>query len=46
MAYPPYADIVARAGQPVKDETSSWSTISSGTGWGVAIAGPIAIVAG
>lgn len=45
LAFPPYADIVARqVHRPRRD--LAWSTISSGTGWGVAIAGPIAIAAG
>jgi len=45
LAFPPYADLVARAVQPRRRDLA-WSTISSGTGWGVAIAGPIAIAAG
>ena len=45
MAYPPYADIVDRHVETAR-RAVVWSTISSGTGWGVAIAGPIAIVAG
>ncbi len=45
MAFPPYADIVDREVAPARRDVV-WSTISSGTGWGVAIAGPIAIVAG
>jgi predicted MFS family arabinose efflux permease len=45
MAFPPYADIVDReVAAPRRDLV--WSTISSGTGWGVALAGPVAIVAG
>jgi predicted MFS family arabinose efflux permease len=44
LAFPPYADIVATAVHPDR-RALAWSTISSGTGWGVAIAGPIAIVA-
>jgi predicted MFS family arabinose efflux permease len=45
LAYPPYADLVDRqVAAPKRD--AAWSTISSGTGWGVAVAGPIAIVAG
>lgn len=45
LAFPPYADLVARrVAQHRRD--LAWSTISSGTGWGVAIAGPIAIAAG
>jgi predicted MFS family arabinose efflux permease len=45
MSFPPYADIVAGQVSPAKRDVV-WSTISSGTGWGVALAGPIAIVAG
>jgi len=45
MSFPPYADIVAGQVRPEKRD-AVWATISSGTGWGVAIAGPIAIVAG
>lgn len=45
MAFPPYADIVDRD-VPVQRRDVVWSTISSGTGWGVALAGPVAIVAG
>lgn len=45
LAYPPYADIVSRDVDPQRRDVA-WSTISSGTGWGVAVAGPIAIVAG
>jgi predicted MFS family arabinose efflux permease len=45
LAYPPYADVVSREVRPERRDLA-WSTISSGTGWGVAVAGPIAIVAG
>jgi len=45
LAFPPYADLVARCVHPRRRDLA-WSTISSGTGWGVALAGPIAIVAG
>ena len=45
FAFPPYADIVDRHVEPRRRDLV-WSTISSGTGWGVALAGPIAIVAG
>jgi predicted MFS family arabinose efflux permease len=45
LAFPPYADLVARY-VPERRRDVAWSTISSGTGWGVAIAGPIAIAAG
>lgn len=45
FAFPPYADIVDRQVPPGRRDVV-WSTISSGTGWGVALAGPVAIVAG
>ena len=45
LAYPPYADLVDRRVAGSKRDTA-WSAISSGTGWGVAVAGPIAVVAG
>jgi predicted MFS family arabinose efflux permease len=45
FAFPPYADIVDRLVEQSRRDLV-WSTISSGTGWGVALAGPIAIVAG
>lgn len=45
MAFPPYADIVDRYVDDSR-RVVVWSTISSGTGWGVALAGPVAIVAG
>lgn len=45
LAYPPYAAIVAQGG-PERRRDLMWSVISSGTGWGVAVAGPLAIAAG
>ena len=45
LAFPPYADIVSREVRTGSRDVA-WSTISSGTGWGVAIAGPVAVVAG
>jgi predicted MFS family arabinose efflux permease len=45
MAFPPYADIVDRHVDAPR-RAVVWSTISSGTGWGVALAGPVAILAG
>lgn len=45
LAFPPYADLVARSVAPRRRDLA-WSTISSGTGWGVAVAGPVAIAAG
>lgn len=45
FAFPPYADVVARTVRADRRD-AAWSAISSGTGWGVAIAGPVAIAAG
>ncbi len=45
LAFPPYAELVARHVTERRRDVA-WSTISSGTGWGVAVAGPIAIAAG
>jgi len=45
LAYPPYAALVAQR-VPEQRRDLVWSVISSGTGWGVAVAGPLAIVAG
>lgn len=45
LAFPPYADIVARSVTP-RHRSVAWSAISSGTGWGVALAGPAAILLG
>jgi predicted MFS family arabinose efflux permease len=45
LAFPPYADIVDRHVTAPR-RAVVWSTISSGTGWGVALAGPVAILAG
>lgn len=42
LAFPPYADIVKQT-VPAERRASAWSTISSGTGWGVAVAGALAI---
>ncbi len=39
LAYPPYAELVDRQVAAPK-RNAAWSTISSGTGWGVAVAGP------
>ena len=44
LVQPPFADAVDRL--PAKVRARTLSTISCGTGWGVAIAAPIAIVAG
>ncbi len=45
LAFPPYAELVARQ-VPDRRRDSVWAAISSGTGWGVALAGPLAILAG
>jgi predicted MFS family arabinose efflux permease len=45
MAFPPYADIVDRHVDAPR-RAVVWSTISSGTGWGVVLAGPVAILVG
>jgi predicted MFS family arabinose efflux permease len=45
FAYPPYADLVDRQVVARRRDTA-WSAINSGTGWGVAVAGPIAVLAG
>ncbi|NIK58438.1 MFS transporter [Kribbella shirazensis] len=42
FALPPYADIVDQEAPPSR-RALAWSTISSGTGWGVAVAGPVAV---
>src|SRR5947209_293137 len=43
-AYPPFADVVERL--PVAVRGRTLATINCGTGWGVAVAAPIAIIAG
>jgi predicted MFS family arabinose efflux permease len=45
LAFPPYADVVAQR-VPARRRAVAWSAISSGTGWGVALAGPLAIALG
>jgi predicted MFS family arabinose efflux permease len=45
LAFPPYADLVAHE-VPEQRRDAVWAAISSGTGWGVALAGPLAILAG
>lgn len=45
LAFPPYADVVSRT-LPADRQATAWSAVSSGTGWGVALAGPVAIVLG
>lgn len=44
LVYPPFAEAVQRLPAAVRDRTLA--TINCGTGWGVAIAAPIAILAG
>ena len=45
FAFPPYADVVAAVVAPARRSTA-WATISSGTGWGVAVAGPVVVLSG
>jgi predicted MFS family arabinose efflux permease len=45
LAYPPFSSAVARD-LPRRAQGRALATISSGTGWGVAVAVPIALVAG
>jgi predicted MFS family arabinose efflux permease len=45
FAFPPYADIVADTVEEGR-RPGAWSMVSSGTGWGVALAGPAAILLG
>lgn len=45
LAFPPYSELVATQVEPERRDRV-WAAISSGTGWGVAVAGPIAILAG
>jgi predicted MFS family arabinose efflux permease len=45
LAFPPYADVVATT-VPPSGQAIAWSAISSGTGWGVALAGPVAVLFG
>ena len=45
FAYPPYADVVAAA-VPEQRRSTAWASISSGTGWGVAVAGPVVVLSG
>lgn len=45
LAYPPFSDAVART-VPAERQGRVLSFISSGTGWGVALAVPIALIAG
>ena len=43
FAFPPYADVVADSVAP-RRRGAAWASISSGTGWGVALAGPVAVL--
>ncbi|MGJ9414248.1 MFS transporter [Aeromicrobium sp. CF4.19] len=45
FAFPPYAEIVHRLVTQHRRATV-WAIVSSGTGWGVAIAAPVALLAG
>jgi predicted MFS family arabinose efflux permease len=45
LVFPPFADVVAGA-LPVRRRSRAMATISSGTGWGVVVAAPIALLAG
>ncbi len=45
FAFPPYADI-ATASIPAERRNLAWAALSSGTGWGVMVAGPVAIMFG
>ena len=45
FAFPPYADIVHRQ-VTQRRRATVWAIVSSGTGWGVAIAAPVALLAG
>lgn len=43
FAFPPYADVVSGS-VPEGRRPTVWAAISSGTGWGVALAGPVAVL--
>jgi predicted MFS family arabinose efflux permease len=45
LVFPPFADVVATA-LPLRRRSRAMATISSGTGWGVLVAAPIALLAG
>jgi predicted MFS family arabinose efflux permease len=45
LVFPPFADVVASA-LPLRRRSRALATISSGTGWGVLVAAPIALLAG
>lgn len=43
FAFPPYADVVAVV-VPRQRRATAWAAVSSGTGWGVALAGPVVVL--
>ncbi len=45
LAYPPFSDVIVRHTEPGKQNTI-YAWINSGTGFGVALAGPLALYAG
>lgn len=45
LVFPPFSDVVAAQVAPERRERTM-AAVSSGTGWGVAVAAPVAIVAG
>ncbi|WP_428674983.1 YbfB/YjiJ family MFS transporter [Roseibium sp.] len=45
LAYPPFSDVIVRHTEPVR-QNSVYAWINSGTGFGVALAGPLALYAG
>jgi predicted MFS family arabinose efflux permease len=45
LVFPPFADVVA-CSLPLRRRSRAMATISSGTGWGVLVAAPIALLAG
>jgi MFS family permease len=45
LVFPPFSDVVARS-LPVEKRPRVLAAISSGTGWGVAVAAPVAIAVG
>jgi predicted MFS family arabinose efflux permease len=44
LVFPPFSDVVARVAPERRERTMA--AVSSGTGWGVAVAAPVAILAG
>jgi predicted MFS family arabinose efflux permease len=45
LVFPPFADVVAEQ-LPLRTQSRALATISSGTGWGVLLAAPLALLAG